>query len=270
MVEWNQATTVNAAHQAVMSTNSGRIIAIGDVHGCAHALEALMGAIAPSRGDRLIFLGDLIDQGRDSAEVLDRIIALKRRCRVVLIRGNHEEMLLAARENEEALRYWEVCGGVATLTSYRYGARLQDIPAEHWALLEESRDYYETDDCIFTHANYLAELPMNAQPEYQLRWALLDPAEAQPHVSGKTVIVGHTEQHNSEVLDLGFVVCLDTACWRHGWLTALEVGSRRLWQASRFGMLRERDEPAHRGRLPQLATAGGEVAGEPATARYRA
>jgi serine/threonine protein phosphatase 1 len=176
---------------------------------------------------------------------------------VVLIRGNHEEMLLAARENEEALRYWEVCGGVATLNSYRYGAKLADIPDDHWALVEECRDFYETDEFIFTHANYLAEVPMNLQPEYQLRWALLDAAEAQPHVSAKTVVVGHTEQANSEILDLGFVVCLDTACWRHGWLSALEVGTRRIWQASRFGMLRDRGEPAHRGRLAQLAGAAG-------------
>lgn len=240
-----------------MPTNSGRIIAIGDVHGCAHALAALVETIAPTSDDQLIMLGDLIDQGRDSAEVLDRLIALKSHCRVVLIRGNHEEMLFAARESEEALRYWEVCGGVATLNSYRYGANLKDIPEEHWALLDECRDYYETDDFIFTHANYLSDVPMQEQPAYQLRWALLDPAEAQPHLSGKPVIVGHTEQRDSEVLDLGFVVCIDTACWRYGWLTALEVGTKRLWQASRFGMLRDRDEQAQRGRIPHLARAGG-------------
>jgi serine/threonine protein phosphatase 1 len=239
-----------------MPGGPGRIIAIGDVHGCAHALAALVEAIAPTPGDQVVMLGDLIDQGRDSAEVLDQLIELKDRCGVVLIRGNHEEMLLAAREGEEALRYWEVCGGVATLNSYRYGASPKDIPAEHWALLDECRDYYETDDFIFTHANYLPDLPMTEQPAYQLRWALLDAAEAQPHVSGKTVIVGHTEPRDSEILDLGFVICIDTACWRHGWLTALDVGTKRLWQASRFGMLRERDEPTYRGRLPQLAAAG--------------
>lgn len=239
-----------------MSGGSGRIIAIGDVHGCAHALAALVDAIDLAPEDQLVMLGDLIDQGRDSAEVLDQVIALKRCCRVLLIRGNHEEMLLAARDDEEALRYWEVCGGVATLNSYRYGATLKDIPDEHWALLEECRDYCETDDFIFTHANYLADVPMAEQPEYQLRWALLDPADAEPHYSGKTVIVGHTEQRDSEVLDLGFVVCLDTACWRHGWLSAMEVGTKRIWQASRFGLLRERGEPTHRDRLPQLAAAG--------------
>lgn len=236
-----------------MPSSAGRLIAIGDVHGCAHALDTVLGAVEPTRSDRLVFLGDLVDQGRDSRDVLERILALGRQCDVALIRGNHEEMMFAARTSEKALRYWEVCGGVATLNSYRYGAKLSEIPPEHWALLESGRDYLETERFIFTHANYLPEMPMGFQPDHQLRWALLDPEEAQPHVSGKTVIVGHTEQRNSEVLDLGFVVCIDTACWRHGWLTALDVESRQVWQASRWGILREADEATHRGRLPQLA-----------------
>lgn len=93
---------------------------------------------------------------------------------------------------------------------------------------------------------------MNMQSEHQLRWALLDPTEVRPHVSGKTVVVGHTEQANSEVLDLGFVTCIDTACWRHGWLTALEAHTRHIWQASRWGMLRDRGERPHRGQIPPL------------------
>ncbi len=241
------------ARSLLMPTDAGRLIAVGDVHGCVHALDALVEVIAPAANDELVFLGDLIDQGRDSAEVLDRLIDLKRRCQVVLIRGNHEEMMFAARENEQALRYWEVCGGFATLNSYRYGAKLEEVPQEHWALLSEARDYYETADVIFTHANYLPDVPMALQPEHQLRWALLEPAEAHPHASGKTVIVGHTEQHNSEVLDLGFLVCIDTACWRHGWLTALEARTRQVWQASRFGMLRDQGEAAHRHATAALA-----------------
>ncbi len=239
-----------------MPTDSGRLIAIGDVHGCVHALDAVLEAIAVEPRDQLVFLGDLIDQGHDSRDVLDRLLELERRCRLVLIEGNHEEMLLAARGSEPALRYWENCGGVMTLNSYRYGAGLQAIPGRHWALLERGRDFYETEDFIFTHANYLSDVPMNLQPEHQLRWALVDPAEMRPHVSGKTVVVGHTEQPDSEVLDLGFAVCIDTACWRHGWLTALEVRTRHVWQASRWGILRESDESAHRGRLPHLAQSG--------------
>ena len=235
----------------------GRLIAIGDVHGCGHALDALLEAIKPAADDTLVFLGDLIDNGRDSRTVLERIIELQSQCRVVLIEGNHEEMLFAARESEKALRYWENCGGIATLSSYRFCGALKDIPAAHWELLASAQPFWETDDFIFTHASYLPEVPMHQQPDYQLRWALLDPAEARPHRSGKPVIVGHWEQPNSEVLDLGFAVCIDTACWRHGWLTALDVHSKQIWQASRWGLLRDADEATHRGRLPQLAASSG-------------
>ena len=235
-----------------MLNESGRLIAIGDVHGCGHALEALLESIGPAVDDTLVFLGDLIDQGRDSAMVLECILKLQKICNVVLIEGNHEEMFKAARESESALRYWENCGGVQTLNSYRFGATLKDVPLEHWRLLESCQPWYETNDFILTHANYSADLPMSEQPEYQLRWALFVPEDVKPHVSGKTVVVGHTETRNSEILDLGHAICIDTACWRHGWLTGLDCRARTYWQASRWGLLREAEEPTHRGILARM------------------
>ena len=232
--------------------DTGRLIAIGDVHGCFHALEAVLNLIDPTEGDRLVFLGDMIDQGRESREVLECILALKRRCGVVLIQGNHEEMMYAARADVQALRYWENCGGVSTLTSYRFGGTLADIPAEHWALLDTCVPYYETDKCIFTHANYQVDLPMDRQSEFSLRWELFDPETQQPHFSGKPVVVGHTEQTNAEVFDLGFTTCIDTTCWKYGWLTAIDVCSREVWQANRWGIPRESEETSHRHQLKEL------------------
>jgi serine/threonine protein phosphatase 1 len=229
-----------------------RLIAIGDVHGCIQALEVVLESIAPTSDDRLVFLGDMIDQGRESREVLERIIALRRQCEVVLIQGNHEEMLYAARDDEQALRYWENCGGVATLNSYRFGGMLADIRAAHWALLDTCVPYHETDEWIFAHANYRSDLAMDQQPEYTLRWELFHPETQRRHASGKPVIVGHTEQKNAEIFDLGFATCIDTVCCKYGWLTALDVYSREVWQASRWGLLRESDETSHRYRLKEL------------------
>jgi serine/threonine protein phosphatase 1 len=232
--------------------DSGRLIAIGDVHGCCHALDTVLDAIAPNADDRIVFVGDLVDQGKESKEVLERILRLQHECDVVLIKGNHEEMMFAALESEAALRYWERCGGVATLNSYRFGGKLCDIPAGHWALLESCVPYFETDEYIFTHANYLADTPMNEQPEYTLRWALFDSLKERPHFSGKTVVVGHTEQKSAEILDLGFAMCIDTACWKYGWLTAIDVLSGEYWQASRWGVMRDGCETSHRHRLKEL------------------
>jgi calcineurin-like phosphoesterase family protein len=229
-----------------------RTIAIGDVHGCVNALDTVLESIEPTPADQLVFLGDMIDQGRESRDVLQRIIALQRQCDIILIQGNHEEMMFAARDDEPSLRYWENCGGVQTLNSYRFGGTLADIPAEHWALLNTCVPYFETDDCILTHANYNPALPMSEQEAYTLRWELFDPARQEPHISGKTVIVGHTEQTSAEILDLGFAVCIDTACCRYGWLTAIDTATGETWQANRWGMPRDSEETSHRHQLKEL------------------
>jgi serine/threonine protein phosphatase 1 len=233
-----------------------RTIAIGDVHGCIDALEAVLDAIAPAPDDTLVFLGDVIDHGRSSRETLERIMALQSQCQVVLIEGNHEEMMLWARDGEKELRYWENHGGAPTLNSYHFPGKLEDIPPEHWRMIEHTVPFYETDDFLFTHANYLPDVPLARQAGHQLRWALFDPAEAQRHESGKPVIVGHTEQAHGEVLDLGFAMCIDTACWRYGWLTAIEPATGETWQASKWGMLREPGEEQQRERLTVLLSSG--------------
>lgn len=233
-----------------MADPLGRLIAIGDIHGCIHALEAVLEAIQPVETDHLIVLGDFIDQGRDTRDVIARLIQLQTLCRLDVIEGNHEEMLLAARHSEPALRYWENCGGVPMLNSYRFGGTLADIPTEHWQFIERCLPYFETDEFIFAHANVDPRLPMAEQSDHTLRWELFDPAEASAHCSGKTVFVGHTEQRSGEVLELGFIKCIDTACWRSGWLTALEARTGQIWQASRWGLLREQGEPVQIGRLP--------------------
>ena len=93
---------------------------------------------------------------------------------------------------------------------------------------------------------------MDEQPEYALRWELFDRTKEQPHNSGKPVVVGHTEQRNAEILDLGFATCIDTVCHKYGWLTAIDVVSRDVWQASRWGILRETAETSHRLQLREL------------------
>lgn len=226
---------------------SGRTIAIGDIHGCSKALAALISIIAPTSNDTLVMLGDYIDCGRDSRGVLDQLVGLTRCCQLVPILGNHEEMLLAAARSRSDLKEWLYCGGKQTLASYGVGigaASSPDnllgrmIPEEHWNFIVHCRPYYETQSHIFTHAGYLPDVPMERQPRESLRWAFVNPVTAQPHYSGKIVVVGHTTQRNGEILDLGFLKCLDTACEAGKWLTALDVGINQVWQANKWGELR--------------------------------
>ncbi len=221
---------------------SGRLIAIGDIHGCVHALEAVLEAVKPQPQDHLIILGDFIDQGLESAAVIDRLIQLRDECELTCLMGNHEEMFLSALTSDALREYWEIVGGHAMLNSYRFGASLKDIPTAHIEFVRDCKNYYETEDHIFVHANLDPDRELNKQSTRTIRWALLDESSAIPHMSGKTVIVGHTEQTKGEILDFGFIKCIDTACWRYGWLTALEIDSGKIWQASRFGQMRQRGE----------------------------
>jgi serine/threonine protein phosphatase 1 len=223
---------------------AGRTIAIGDIHGCLAALDALIEAIAPGPEDTLVTLGDYIDRGPHSRGVLDRLIALSRQCRLIPLLGNHEELLLDALRDITTLRRWLTLGGTDTLRSYGWvsgGPRrtLADcIPKPHREFLAGCRPYYETRSHLYVHAGFEPDLPLNQQPGLALRWRVTDADTAAPHCSGKVAIVGHTPQVTGEVLDLGFLICIDTNCARGGWLTALETDTRRIWQANRGGRLR--------------------------------
>ena len=147
----------------------GRTIAVGDVHGCSAALAALVRAFDPTALDTLVFLGDYIDRGPDSRGVLDRLIDLGRRCRLVPLLGNHDQMLLDVRLGKYPISWLLDIGGTTTLDSYGPGRDLDLIPGEHYEYLEGCLDFHETDTHIFVHANYFPDLPMGEQPVGMLR-----------------------------------------------------------------------------------------------------
>ena len=214
-----------------------RTIAIGDIHGCAIALAKLIEAVAPEPDDTVVPLGDYVDRGIDSRGVLDQLISLADRCRLVPILGNHEEMLLWAREGRSDFRFWMECGGSICLDSYGSTGRMDLIPPEHVAFLQSCRAYFETDRHFFVHANYEPDVPLDRQTLHALRWlSLRDYLPPTPHCSGKVALVGHTPQ--PEILDLGHLTCLDTGCCFGGWLTAMDVDSRQAWQVNERGELR--------------------------------
>lgn len=214
-----------------------RILAIGDIHGCLHALDSLLELVAPRDEDTLVFLGDYIDRGPDSRGVIGRLIALSKRPNFIALRGNHDEWMLRARESPRWLHSWLDwgVGGQETLDSY--GAQTwDDIPQEHWKFLEGTRYFYETDHFLFAHAGIEGDLAMEDQSEQILLWLRVN--ETAPHFSGKTFICGHTSQKNGVPLDLGHAICIDTFAHGGGWLSALDCVSRQLFQASQSGKTR--------------------------------
>jgi serine/threonine protein phosphatase 1 len=216
----------------------GRTIAVSDIHGCLAALESLLAAVDPQPADTIILLGDYVDRGPDSREVLDRLITLRQRCHLVPLLGNHDELLLQiCSGTRRLLGQWLLFGGDATLASY--GGRVPEaVPPEHVEFLQSCGLFYESEHHFFVHASYVANLPLQDQPSDTLIWESLRDRQPGPHYSGKTAIVGHTSQKDGEILDLGHLKCIDTCCYGEGWLTALEVRTGRLWQANKEGRMK--------------------------------
>jgi serine/threonine protein phosphatase 1 len=221
-----------------------RTIAIGDIQGCSQALAALLSAVRPEAPDTVVTLGDVIDRGPDSSCVVAQLIELAGHCRLVPLLGNHEELMLDALRDDACWERWLRCGGDTALRSYgcrpdtsRAGA-IARIPEAHRQFLGSFLPYYETDTHLFLHAGYEPELPLAEQPGLVLRWRVTSAQTARPHCSGRIAVVGHTPQRSGEVLNLGFLLAIDTNCVRGGWLTALDTGSGSFWQADRAGKLR--------------------------------
>lgn len=208
-----------------------RTIAIGDIHGHLSPLENLLREIAPKEQDTIIFLGDYINRGPRSADVVERIIDLSKRCNVIPLMGNHEAMLLAAlrTQQEQELANFRANGGDATLESY--GVDRLDIPVEHRRFFESLQRYHEIEEHFFIHANYAPNFALSDQPEQYALWRSLEQIPAR-HYSRKTAVVGHTPQMNGEILDHeGYLICIDTGCGLGGVLTALDVHTDDYWQA---------------------------------------
>lgn len=218
-----------------------RTIAFGDIHGCDAAVARLLEEIQPESEDRIVGLGDYVDRGPDTKGVIERLLLLKETCETVFLLGNHELMMQAALVEATDLDFWLQSGGAATVQSY---GDLSDIPATHLEFLGGCLPYYELDDVFFVHANYTPNLPLKRQPDFALFWEHLTAHLPAAHTSGKTAFVGHTPQRSREVLDIDHLICLDTFCYGGGWLTAMDVDTRRVWQADKDGNLRQRESVA--------------------------
>ena len=217
-----------------------RTLAIGDIHGYAEVLRRLLAAVQIQPDDEIVTVGDYVDRGPDSRGVIEELLRLQSKGQLVALRGNHDLMMLEARKGKELLREWIVCGGGATLASYgdlSGEGRLENIPERHWRFLEEDcLDWYETDTHLFVHANFDPDVAMEEQPLYLLHWEPL--FEARAHFSGKVVVCGHTKQRSGLPRNWGHTVCIDTWVYGDGWLTCLDVETKRIWQANRHGALR--------------------------------
>lgn len=231
-----------------------RFYAIGDIHGHLDLLDGLLAQIEADERARggprgeLIFLGDLINRGPQSAQVIDRLIALKKeRPETRFLLGNHEEIFLTALEgNREAIRFFDRVGGAETIMSYGIApetykaadyAELSTllrnaVPAEHKDFLDGFEDMIVEGDYVFVHAGVRPGVPLKKQKSGDLRWIreefLSESGPHHPPVISETIIVhGHTIFEN--IVEYPGRISLDTGAYRSGILSAMAFEGAKRW-----------------------------------------
>lgn len=225
-----------------------RVYAVGDIHGRLDLLDALLGEIDADDAARapaattLLFLGDLVDRGPQSAEVVERLRNLAAdRPGTRFLLGNHEEVFLAALDGDErALRGFCKIGGRETMLSYgvdatRYermdyaelGAALQHVvPVEHRRFLRGFEDMIVMGDYAFVHAGVHPGAALDAQDVGDLRW-IREPFLRHRGRLEKVIVHGHTI--TPEVEWRPHRIGIDTGAYDTGRLTALGLDGEERW-----------------------------------------
>ena len=225
-----------------------RAYVIGDVHGRLDLLEDLLAKIhaemqhRPSRKTLLVFVGDLIDRGPSSSEVIERLRTYRRPgIQPVFLLGNHEEVLLRIVGGDESLiASWLQFGGLQCLESYGVdvsklrGRSAQQvieivraaIPANHVEFLESFIDSCRFGDYLFVHAGIRPGVELELQSQADMRW-IREPFLFDDTDHGFIVVHGHTI--SEEVEDRPNRIGIDTGAYRTGILTALAIEGKNRW-----------------------------------------
>ena len=225
-----------------------RAYAIGDIHGRLDLLEDLLTSIESDNAARpkarttIVFLGDLIDRGPQSAEVVERLrIYRPAFARTTFLMGNHEEVLLRILAGEvEFLPNWMAFGGAECAASYgidpgelrsasrKHALELlrRNVPREHVKFLSSFADTASFGGYLFVHAGIRPGVPLANQTAEDLRWIRM-PFLADDTDHGRVVVHGHTISEEIDLQDNR--IGIDTGAYRTGVLTALGLEGTDRW-----------------------------------------
>jgi len=214
-----------------------RIYAIGDIHGRADLLDGTLKRIDadlktnPVAHAIEVFLGDYIDRGPASRQVLDRLVARNRTHQAVFLKGNHETYLIDFVTNPLILEDWKRVGGFATLMSYgitpstNAEAQLaaafdQALPESHRQFLGNLKLSFTCGDFFFVHAGVRPGIPLEKQREEDLLWIRQDFLLSEEDF-GKIIVHGHTPVAHPDIRPNR--INIDTGAFATGRLTCLKL-----------------------------------------------
>ncbi|GGC35131.1 metallophosphatase [Novosphingobium marinum] len=223
-----------------------RVYAVGDVHGRLDLLRTIATAIDADESERpaarttIVLLGDLVDRGPQSAQVIDFARQWQQRRRVRILSGNHEEMFLLALERLGGFRAFLRSGGRETVLSYGvdaaafHGADLEEahrmmveaVPQDHVAFMRSFEDTIRIGDYLFVHAGIRPEAPLERQDARDFRW-IREPFLSHSGDHGAIVVHGHTI--SDEPAMRGNRIGIDTGAFMSGRLTALGLEGTDRW-----------------------------------------
>ena len=214
-----------------------KIFAIGDIHGCADQLKALLARLPfNAKRDTLVVLGDYLDRGPGAREVLDQLCGLRAAgVRLKALLGNHEYLLLEYHRSKDAalLPYLRKLGLEDTLKSYG-GASLTQLgalsfmPVAHRDFLESLRPYWESEEYIFVHAGLRYDQPLREQDISDF-CEVRGPFLAEERDYGKRIIFGHTPFVTPLITPNK--IGIDTGAAYGNLLTAVELPRLRFYHA---------------------------------------
>jgi serine/threonine protein phosphatase 1 len=215
----------------------GRLLAISDIHGCFDAFYHLITReIRLLKNDRLVLLGDYVDRGTQSKEVIDFIMDLMDKgFDIIPLTGNHEAMLLDSWKNFNMLPLWLLNDGLSTLDSFGI-KEIDEMEKKYLDFFQSLKYYEETGSFLFVHAGFNDHAPDPFADKHGMIWEC-HPAYNNPMLANKTIIHGHRPKNvgfitsllneNSKVIpiDTGSVYNKENG---YGILSALDVGNMQL------------------------------------------
>lgn len=215
---------------------------VGDIHGCFAQLDNMLDQIAQHRNGRpadLVFLGDYVDRGPDSAGVLERLMELERSPDVTCLMGNHDVMMLGFLDEPTTKgTSWMINGGQEALISFGLNPMVAapDAASRQTQLAQGLRAampdgledwirtrplWWQSGNVIAAHALTIPDAPMSEQSDAVLLWAR--PKKDTPaRYDGTWVVHGHTIVPEPRITP-GYIA-IDTGVFRTGRLTAVVLG----------------------------------------------